>query len=62
MKYMLLIHDEEQGWGKLTEAERQRIYGEYGHFGQQIKEAGHYLAGAQLQPTTMATSVRVRDG
>jgi hypothetical protein len=62
MKYMLLIHDEESAWGKLSEAERQRIYGEYGQFGQQIKEAGHYLAGAQLQPTTTATSVRVRDG
>jgi hypothetical protein len=62
MKYMLLIHDEESAWAKLSEAERQRIYGEYGQFGQQIKEAGHYLAGAQLQPTATATSVRVRDG
>ena len=62
MKYMLLIHDDEKAWGQLSEAERQRIYGEYGQFGQQIKEAGHYLAGAQLQPTTTATSVRVRDG
>ena len=62
MKYMLLIHDDEKAWGTLSEAERQRIYGEYRQFGQQIKDAGHYLAGAQLQPTTMATSVRVRDG
>jgi hypothetical protein len=62
MKYMLLIHDDEKAWGKLSETERQRIYGEYGQFGQQIKEAGHYLAGSQLQPTTTATSVRVRDG
>jgi len=62
MKYMLLIHDDEKAWGTLSEAERQRIYGEYGQFGQQIKETGNYLAGAQLQPTTTATSVRVRDG
>ena len=62
MKYMLLIHDDEKGWGKVSEAERQRIYGEYGQFSQQIIEAGQYLAGAQLQPTTTATSVRVRDG
>ena len=27
-----------------------------------IKANGQYLAGAQLQPTTTATSVRVRDG
>jgi hypothetical protein len=62
MKYMLLIHDDEQGWAKLSEAERQKMYAEYGQFGQQIKAAGQHLAGAQLQPTTMATSVRVRDG
>ena len=62
MKYMLLIHDDEQEWAKLSEAERQRMYAEYGQFSQQIKAAGQYLAGAQLQPTTMATSVRVRDG
>jgi hypothetical protein len=62
MKYMLLIHDDEKAWGTLSEAERQRIYGEYRQFGEHIKDAGHYLAGAQLQPTSMATSVRVRDG
>ena len=62
MKYMLLIHDDEKAWAKMTDAERQRIYGEYGQFGQQIKDTGHYIAGAQLQPTTTATSVRVRDG
>ena len=33
-----------------------------GEQGRTLYEAGNYLAGAQLQPTTMATSVRVRDG
>ena len=42
MKYMLLIHDEEQVWAKLSEAERKRIYGEYGQFCQQVKATGHY--------------------
>jgi hypothetical protein len=62
MKYMLLIHDDEKGWAKLSDAERQGIYAEYGQFGQSVKASGNYLAGAQLQPTAMATSVRVRDG
>jgi hypothetical protein len=62
MKYMLLIHDDEQAWGKMSQAEQQKMYGEYGQFGAQIKSAGQYLAGAQLQPTSTATSVRVRDG
>jgi hypothetical protein len=62
MKYILLIHDDEKAWGKLPEAERQKIYGEYGLFSAELKAAGQYLAGSQLQPTTTATSVRVRDG
>ena len=62
MKYMLLIYDEEQAWAKLSEAERQQIYGEYGQFSQQIKSSGQYVTGAQLQPISAATSVRVRNG
>jgi hypothetical protein len=62
MKYMLLIHDDEKAWGKLSEVERQKIYGEYGAFSAELRASGQYLAGSQLQPTTTATSVRVRDG
>jgi len=62
MKYMLMIYDEEQAWAKLSEAERQQIYGEYGQFSQQVKSSGHYVSGSQLQPTSAATSVRVRNG
>jgi len=62
MKYILLIHDDEQAWGRLGEAERRKIFGEYGQFTQELKAGGHYLAGAQLHPTSTATSVRVRDG
>jgi len=62
MKYMLLIHDDEKAWGKMSQAEQQRIYGEYGQFSEYVKSTGQYLAGSQLQPTSTATSVRVRDG
>jgi hypothetical protein len=62
MKYMLLIYDEEQAWAKLSESEQQQIYKEYGQFGQEIKTGGQYLGGFQLQPTSLATSVRIRDG
>jgi hypothetical protein len=62
MKYMLLIYDEEQAWAKLSESERQEIYREYGQFSQSLKTGGQYLAGSQLQPTSLATSVRVRNG
>jgi hypothetical protein len=62
MKYILLIHDDEKAWDKLSEAERGQIYGEYGQLTQEIKSSGQYLAGHQLRPTSSATSVRVRDG
>ena len=62
MKYMLLIYEDEKGWSNLSEAERGQIYGEYMQFTQGIKTSGHYQAGAPLQPTSTATSVRVRNG
>jgi hypothetical protein len=62
MKYMLLIHDEEQAWGKLSEPQRQEIMANYRQFSEQIKASGHYVSGSQLAPTSSATSVRIRNG
>jgi hypothetical protein len=59
MKYMLLIYLDEQG---LSENERQECYAESIELAHQIHAAGQYLAANPLQPTSMATSVRVRDG
>jgi hypothetical protein len=62
MKYMLLIYNEEKAWAKFSEAQRQQFMGEFMQFTQQIKSSGQWLSSSQLQPTTSATSVRVRDG
>jgi hypothetical protein len=62
MKYMLLIYDEEKVWATMGEAERQKMFGEYMQFSKDVQESGHYKAGAPLQPTSKATSVKVRDG
>jgi hypothetical protein len=59
MKYMLLIYSDEQA---LTETERQDCYAESTRLAHDIKSSGHYLATNPLQPTSMATSVRVREG
>ena len=59
MKYMLLIYLDEQS---LTEAERKDCYIESTQLAHEIHSSGHYLAANPLQPTAMATSVRVRDG
>jgi hypothetical protein len=62
MKYLLLIHDEEKAWDAMSENDQKAIYAEYGKFGESIKASGNYVTGAQLQPTSTATSVRIRDG
>jgi hypothetical protein len=59
MKYMLLIYLDEQA---LSESERQECYQESTQLAHQIHSSGQYLAANPLQPTSMATSVRVRDG
>jgi hypothetical protein len=62
MQYMLLIHDNEQAFQSLSEAERQSIYAEYRKFSEDIAASGHYVGGSELQPTSAATTVRVRNG
>jgi hypothetical protein len=62
MKYMLLIYHDEQAWKQLTAAEREEIYLEYRQLIQELQSNGQYLVGDQLQATTTASSVRVRDG
>jgi hypothetical protein len=59
MKYMLLIYLEENA---LNESERQHCYEESSALAHELKSNGQFLATAPLQPTAMATSVRVRDG
>lgn len=59
MKYMLLIYGDENG---LSEAERKDCYVESTKLAQDLHASGQYLSANPLQPTAMATSVRVRDG
>src|SRR5215471_17427602 len=59
MKYMLLIYVDEQA---LSGSERQACYAESAQLAHEIKASGQYLAANPLHPTTMATTVRVRDG
>jgi hypothetical protein len=59
MKYMLLIYRDEQ---TLSETERQECYAESTRLVHEIQSNGQYLASNPLQPTSMATSVQVRNG
>jgi hypothetical protein len=62
MEYMLLIyHNEEEATGR-AEAEKQLIFQEFAAFTQDVMKSGHRKAGAPLEFTKTAATVRVRDG
>jgi hypothetical protein len=62
MKYLLLIHNNEKDLNALSDDERKQMMADFRRFTEEIRASGHYRAGSQLQPTAMATSVRVRNG
>ena len=62
MQYLLMIYRSEAEFGKMDVVARKQMTAEYGAFTQSIVQSGHFKAGDGLQPTTTATTVRVRDG
>jgi hypothetical protein len=62
MQYLLLIFDDERVWGDMSEEERNKLYAEYGVFSEEVRESGALVGANQLQPSTTATLVQVRDG
>ena len=62
MQYLLMIYRSEAELFKLNDAERQKMTADYGTFTQSIIQSGHFKAGDGLQPSTTATTVRVREG
>jgi hypothetical protein len=62
MQYLLMIYRSEAELFKMSDADRKNVTTEYGAFTQSIIQSGHFKAGDGLQPTTTATTVRVRDG
>ena len=62
MQYILLIYSSEKMWDGKTSEEIKQVMGEYGAFTESIVKSGNFKAGEELQPTTAATTVRVRNG
>ena len=58
MKYMLLIYGNDTEWDRRSDEEKNAIYAEYGA----VSQAPGIIAGAELQPATTATTVRVQNG
>jgi len=51
MQYLLLIYENEADWNKMSKAETDAIYKEYGEFTGSITQSGNYKGGHQLQPS-----------
>jgi hypothetical protein len=59
MKYMLLVYLDENA---LSRSEREQCYRDSAELARELHSSGHYLGASPLEPTSLATSVRLRDG
>jgi hypothetical protein len=62
MQYLLLIYGNEDYFGKLSAAEQGKVLQEYTAFTKSIAGSGHLRGGNELDVTSKASTVRVRDG
>ncbi len=62
MQYLLIIYTEEKKMAAMPEAELGKIMAEFNAYSKSIVESGNFVAGGRLQPTSTATTVRVREG
>lgn len=62
MKYLLLVHHNEEAFGQMSEATRKAMLAESIQLCRQLHGKGQYVHASPLQPVATATVVRVRDG
>jgi hypothetical protein len=63
VQYMLLIYSDEAAWDSSFDDEtRKAVYAEYTAFTNDLREQGKLVSADELQPSSTATSIRVRDG
>src|SRR6476646_1481716 len=62
MNYLCLIYSDENRWNTMAKTDHEKMIGEYFEYTESIRKSGHYVGGNPLQPTSTATTIRVRDG
>ena len=62
MRYMCLIYSDEGAWARMSQAENARVMEEFMAFTASIVKSGHHRAGDPLEPTSTATTVRLKNG
>ncbi len=62
MKYLLLVHHDEEAFSKISKEKRQQMLAESVELTHQLHANGQYLSASPLQPASTATIIRVRAG
>jgi hypothetical protein len=62
MHYVLLIYGSEAEYNQMTEAQRAEILHGHYAFNEEVQRRGIVVGGQALQPPSVATTVRVRNG
>lgn len=62
MRYMLLIYSDEAHYPKMTEQQATQLMVDYRAFTEELQAASALLGSDRLQPTSSATTIRVRGG
>ena len=62
MKYLILVHHDEEAFGKIPEAIRQELLVESVQLTHQLHDNGQYVHASPLHPAVTGVIVRVRDG
>jgi hypothetical protein len=62
MQYLLLLHADESGWSKMTEAEQKQGYAAYMAYTEALKKAGAFVGSNRLRPVSTATTVKIANG
>ena len=62
MQYLLMIYLKEDAWPAMSQAEREQGMAAYQAYTAALTKAGVLVASNRLQPTTAATTVRIKDG
>lgn len=62
MKYLCLIYEDEKIWDSMPQDQAGAILGEYQVFTEGLAKSGQLIAGEALQPSSTASTIRIRNG
>ena|SRR5215813_11884229 len=62
MQYLLLLHVDESGWGKLSPEQQQQGLAAYTAYFEALEKAGAFRGSNRLEPSSKGSNVRLVDG